>query len=124
METVLQDDRNNLHSDGEYIMENIELGDVIAQRKLEATRADGTKSELIVKIGTPKMFPDSSDFFAPYQICGLGDEEVWYAGGVDAVQALQLSMGMIGAELSALRSRRNVDIRWEGDTTGRLGFND
>ncbi len=105
-------------------MENIELGEIIARRKLEATSVDGIKSELIVNIGMPKEFPDSSDFYAPFQICGIGSEEVWYAGGVDAVQALQLSMGMIRAELNALRSRRNLDISWEGDETGRLGFDD
>ena len=105
-------------------MENIELGTIIARRVLELTSGNGAISELVIIIGMPQEFPDSNDFYTPYQIYGIGSEKVWYAGGVDAVQSLQLSMGMIGAELSAFRSRLNVDIKWEGDDSGRLGFDD
>jgi len=112
------------HFIGVLNMEVIELGTLIAQRELELIDEGGTKSTIVVRIGMPKKFTDSSDFYAPYMICGIGGEEVWYAAGIDAVQALQLSLKMIGAELNAFRLKLNVDIKWEGDDNGRLGFDD
>lgn len=105
-------------------METIELGEIIASRYLESTNNEGIASIIVVHIGKPKKFPDSSDFFTPYQICGVGNEKVWYAGGVDAVQSLQLVMGMIAADLGALKARFNINIQWIGDDFGKLGFSD
>src|SRR5688572_28723623 len=103
-------------------MNPIELGEVIASRNLELIKPDGSTSPVVVEIGKPKQFPDSSDFFTPYLINGLGGEEVWYAGGVDAIQSIQLVMGMIDAELSARAIRAGVELRWVGDDSGGLGF--
>jgi len=59
----------------------------------------------------------------PYQILGTGDEKVRYAGGVDAVQALQLAMEKIGAELYFKLDRQlGGKLRWEAGQQGDLGF--
>lgn len=100
------------------------MTEIIASRYLDLVSADGTTSPVVINIGKPRQFPDSTDFFTPYQVCGVGKEEVWYAGGVDAVQSLQLVMGMIGAELMALKTSAGIELRWAGDDFGGLGFGD
>jgi hypothetical protein len=59
----------------------------------------------------------------PHQILGVGDERVRSATGVDAFQALQLAMEMIGSELYfSLNRKFDGKLRWEGGKAGDLGF--
>jgi len=46
--------------------------------------------------------PESDDWMCPYQIVGLGDESVKFAGGVDGMQALLLATHTLPAELASL----------------------
>ena len=93
-----------------------DVGVQIATRELQAS---GRK--ITVVIGKPEMFPDGVNFYCPYQIVGIGNERVRYAGGVDAVQALQLAMQMIGAELYTSQEAQSKQLSWVDDT-GNLGF--
>ncbi len=93
------------------------IGDTIGTRQL----ALGGK-QLTVKIGKPRLFPDQLDYFCPYSIEFEGRNTIRYAGGIDAIQALQLFMGMIGADLSALARRRGSEIAWLGDAPVKLDF--
>jgi hypothetical protein len=53
----------------------------------------------------------------------MGDERVGHVAGIDAVQALQLVMGVIGAELTALSQESAGAISWEaGQQEHDLGF--
>ena len=99
-----------------------ELGEVIPIRQLEFVQEDGTKQIVLVKLGKAQQFPDSADYYAPFQITGLGSETILCAGGIDAVQAIQEAMLVIGAELLALSERSHGSLKWEGDEEGRLGF--
>jgi hypothetical protein len=47
---------------------------------------------------------------------------VKYLGGVDAFQALELALGLIAIELSALNKEHNGQLRWECGEHGDLGF--
>jgi hypothetical protein len=69
-----------------------ELGEVIAKRRLSVTGQPAL--EIWVVLGTPGPFPDApdGDHYCPYQIKGIGDEELRYAGGVDSLQALELAL--------------------------------
>lgn len=96
------------------------LGEIIAERKLNIVGDEHRK--LIVKIGKPQTFPDSLDYYCPYQIIGLGKEKIRYAGGIDAVQALILALKMIGADLYTSKESVEGKLRWEGDEKGNLGF--
>jgi hypothetical protein len=98
------------------------IGQIIAERELSVTNDEGRDTVLVVKIGIPQKFPDSSDYYVPYQIDGMGSETVRYAGGIDAVQALQGAMILIGADLYALNETLNRRLRWIGDEEGDLGF--
>ena len=77
------------------IMELDDVGTVIATRELHI---EGS-AKVRITIGTPREFPEGDNFFCPFQILGIGNETVRYAGGVDAVQALVLSLQAIGAYL-------------------------
>lgn len=98
-------------------MDAISLGSVIASRTLRlGTQVDG----VTVSIGAPKPYADGKDFYCPFRIEGLGDDRVKYAGGVDAVQALQLAMQRIGIELYA--SPHASALRWIDPDGPDLGF--
>ena len=99
------------------------LGEVIASRKLCLVNSGKPRSEIIVKIGKPVELADSpGDFYCPFQVIGIGSEEIRYAVGGDAVQALQLVMVMIGAYLSWLNRECGGKLRWDGGKEGELGF--
>lgn len=94
------------------------VGTVIATREL--TLGDGRK--VTVTLGRPEKCSDSADYYCPYQITGLGNERVRYAGGVDAIQAIQLGLNMIGADLYTSKEAQTGVLRWEGGSKGDLGF--
>ena len=73
--------------------------EVIAERLL-TLNSDGAKKPIRVLVGRPYSEPDGAHF-CPYKIVGLVPELTKRAGGVDGIQALQLALVMIGAELSA-----------------------
>ena len=62
------------------------VGSVIAERKLTLSG----RSTVSVLIGKPEPFPDGNGYSCPYQIVGLGGEQIRRAGGDDTVQALLL----------------------------------
>lgn len=97
----------------------MQLKDVGVQIAIRELQANGRK--ITVVIGKPEMFPDGVNFYCPYQIVGIGNERVRYSGGVDAVQALQLAMKMIGAELYTSQEAQSKQLSWVDDT-GNLGF--
>jgi hypothetical protein len=92
-----------------------ELNDVVAERELE--RPEEESARIVVRIGRPQPDPEM-DWTCSYQIRGIGDEQVRTAHGIDAVQALQLCMGMIRADLGALQ--RSHRLTWLGEVD--LGF--
>lgn len=97
------------------------VGTIIATRQLDL--ADGRK--VIVTIGKPEPFPGDAgaDYYCPYQITGIKRNKVRYAGGVDAVQALQLALEMIGADLETSDEARAGVLSWEaGSERGDYGF--
>lgn len=98
-------------------LENVGL--VIASRQL--TLDDNHKVEIL--IGKPSPIPNGTDWYCPYQTLGMGSGRVRYAGGVDSVQALVLSLSMVGAELYCSAEYESGRLSWEcGAVKGDLGF--
>ncbi len=95
------------------------VGEIIGSRKIEIVSEDGNR-EVMVRLGKPQPFPDSSGFFCPVQIVGVGDEKVRYAGGIDAIQSLQLALRMASVVLETLDSEIRARLRWNGSQD--LGF--
>lgn len=86
------------------------------------TTRDGQLTVITVKLGKPVQFDDGTGYYAPFQITGAGSQKIKYAGGVDAMQAIQLAMKMIGASLNALRDEESIELEWEAGDKGDLGF--
>ncbi len=59
-------------------MQLTDVGVQIATRDLQANGRTIT-----VVIGRPEKFPEGEDYYCPYQITGIGNERVRYAGGLD-----------------------------------------
>lgn len=88
---------------------------VIARRELR--RGEGP---VIVSIGLPYQ-PHQDEphtWFCPFMIEGLDKPVDQYSGGVDAVQALELGMKMIGDVLAYYN--KDGAITWDGHPD--LGF--
>ena len=98
------------------------VGDVIATRKLLLLRDDTATAEVLVLLGKPQTGQDQQEFYWPYQLKGAGDEKVRLARGVDAFQALQLALSILGVELDVLNKKLGRKLRWECDDAGDLGF--
>ncbi len=94
------------------------VGTVVASREL---RLSPSKT-VTVLIGKPEKFPDSDDYYCPYQILGLGNERVRRAGGMDAVQSLELTLKMIGTDLYTSKEYQAGELIWPGGKQGELGF--
>ena len=88
-----------------------ELGIAIAERSMEAIHKDGRVSKVDIQLGMPKIVPDSTDVYAPYQIQFKKTSRLWYAVGIDGFQALQLAMKMIAVEIESLERDHDVKIR-------------
>ena len=99
------------------------IGEVIAERTLCLSAQNAADQDVVVRIGKPQRFSDEpDDYYVPYEIVGSEGTKLFYAAGVDAIQALQLVMRMIGADLLALCRDRNCTIKWIGGEDGDLGF--
>jgi len=77
------------------------LGDVIAESYLTYAPSQGAPQAVTVRIGRP--VPDVSapheTWLCPYQVEGIGDGRTLAMFGVDAMQALILTIHTIPAEL-------------------------
>ena len=99
------------------------LGEIIAERRVYLQAQEGDRREIIVRLGKPQPFPGTSeDFYVPYELVGVKRDSLHYAAGVDAVQALQLVMLMIGADLHAIARAQQATISWLGGGEGDSGF--
>jgi len=88
----------------------MKLGSVIAVRELAVGRS--TTRHVTVQIGKPRR-GDLNVWWCPYRVIGVGDDSVRAAGGVDAVQALQLAELAIAARLDT-----QPRLRWLGRDHG------
>ena len=65
-------------------MELENIGTLIAVRTLSIV---GDERQIVVKLGMPQQFPDTTDYYVRFQVTGIGSELVLSAGGIDACQA-------------------------------------
>jgi hypothetical protein len=99
-------------------LENV--GEVIATRTLVLERDGEPPAAATVLLGKPQA--DGGDYYCPYQIKGAGDEKVRSAYGIDAFQALQLALSILGVELEVLNKELGRRLRWECAGKDDFGF--
>ena len=76
-------------------MARITIGTVIAERTLDLT----PDAKVVVRIGKPRKFRGGGDYFCPFEIRWPDRSRIARAGGVDAVQALDLALKMVATDL-------------------------
>ena len=100
----------------------VELGEVIAQREVLFTRASGETAIVHVRIGKPVVGDDPNSWRCPYQIESMGRVKTVAMSGVDAVQALLLTLQVILPELDHIAKREQGTFSWPKDK--HCGFPD
>jgi hypothetical protein len=91
--------------------------DTIAERSLSFRAADGTITEVTIRIARPVPAPQAAaDFICYWQALGFRDSPTKYASGVDAVQALELAFEMIGINLEAWQRDYNGTFLFYGES--------
>jgi hypothetical protein len=99
----------------------VELGQVVAERHLRIVGRPYV--EVWVRLGVPRPFPDDplNNYYCPYQVTGIGDAKVRYAGGVDSLQALELALHLLPTVLDRLR-QEHPGLGWLDAPDGDYGF--
>jgi len=96
--------------------------DVVAERKLFVTFADGQSSEVHLRIGLPRPHPEI-DWVCPVSAKGL---RLWQGPtnvmGIDSWQALSLAMRLMRTMLSA-EVEEGATFHWE-DGEHAIGIDD
>ena len=97
-----------------------DVGQILGTRTLKL----GEKQSVVVRLGSPQRYPETEgDYFCAYQIVVIGDGRVRYAIGIDALQAVLLTLKKIGADLYTTPEARSGALSWEGQAVhGDLGF--
>ena len=96
---------------------SIPSNEIMAERELDALK-DGKVYVAIVRIGRPLKSADERVYRCNYQIAGVNDDVVRSAAGEDSMQALELAIKMIGAELHF--RYKDFTFSWLGQSD--LGF--
>ena len=98
------------------------IDDVIAVRKIFLTNGPSENKQIFVYIGRPYEDVNLGEFWCPYQIIGIGTEKVRKIAGIDAIQAIQGTLLVIGAELEGLNAACDYNLSWDGGEPGDVGF--
>jgi hypothetical protein len=102
-------------------MERLGVGTVIAERQLQFRDPKHGERTVRVLLGAPMESPGSGEWYCPWQILGLGGDEVRATYGIDAFQCLQLVMKMIGANLYA-QTDHGKQVSWINGQSADFGF--
>src|SRR4051812_12454882 len=73
---------------------------IVAEREYELREA-GRVAKVTVSLGTPGPFPDApaGDWYCPYRVSSPEHVHEFFAGGVDALQAMLMAISAIRVEL-------------------------
>ena len=91
-----------------------EIGTVIASREIEFIFEDGRKEKAFLKVGCPFEYGDGFDWCCPYELSTESSKKLFGMFGIDALQALQLTMTVLREEIEF----------WEKSKKGKFYFLD
>lgn len=96
-------------------MTNADDENLLGERVLTGSRGE----EVIVRVYGPKPSSEAVDYECVYVISGPGVDIRRPIKGLDAIQAIQLALLVIGADLAAIERRSGGAMTWRG---GEHGF--
>lgn len=91
-----------------------ELGVVIASREMTFIHTDGRKENAFLKVGMPFEYGEGLNWCCPYELSTESSRELFAMFGIDALQALELTMKTLGVEIE----------HWEKTKDGKFYFLD
>lgn len=104
-------------------MNRFDLGEVIATRRLFMTGGSQGPVGITVLLGKPQPTSEKEEFICPFMIEGIQDEAVHVAYGMDAFQAIQEAIRVLGMYLNdKINPEFGNRLRWSGGKQGELGF--
>jgi hypothetical protein len=77
---------------------------------------------VLLDVAIPRQFPDSQDYICQYRISGLLATHEAFAGGVDALQSLQLALYGAAAFLMSSKQFQEGDLYWLEANSKDLGL--
>ena len=80
------------------------------------------KREVKIRIGKPRRIPNSFSVGCPFQISGIGDDKINPGVGSDSVQAIKMTLTLIGLKLWEYNRDHEDKIRWKDPNDPDLGF--
>jgi hypothetical protein len=89
-----------------------ELGTVIALRVMEFVFEDGGKEMAFLKVGMPFEYGEDLDWCCPYELSTESGKKLFGMFGIDALQALELTMKTLSVEIE----------HWEKTKKGKFYF--
>lgn len=89
-----------------------ELGTVIASREMEFIFEDGRKEKAFLKVGMPFEYGEGLDWCCPYELSTESTKKLFGMFGIDALQALELTMKTLSVEIE----------HWERTKKGKFHF--
>ena len=89
-----------------------ELGTVIASREMEFIFDDGKKEKACLKIGMPFEYNKDLDWCCPFELSTESSSRLFGMIGIDALQALELTMKILHEEIE----------HWERTRKGKFYF--
>lgn len=89
-----------------------ELGTVIASREMEFIFEDGRKEKAFLKVGMPFEHGKGLDWCSPYELSTESAKKLFGMYGIDALQALELTMKTLSVEIE----------HWEKTKKGKFHF--
>ena len=89
-----------------------DVGEIIADRELMFFPDKGESELVYVRIGKPSLCTDELDWSCPYEIVSDSYRLVFRMIGIDSLQALQLTLKSIPAEIQ----------HWEQTRSGHFQF--
>ena len=89
-------------------MKSCELGEIVAERRLELVDADGAVTPCVVSVSAPKP-DDNGDWVCTYKVQAGSDVAQFRMHGIDSMQALILTLKTLDGEIS--RAAKKCDAR-------------
>lgn len=93
--------------------DRIEISQVIAERTMVFVRNTGEREAAALRVGLP-IKVDEDTWFCPYELCTESSKKSFGMHGIDALQALELTMKTLGVEVAY----------WEKSKSGKFHFLD
>ena len=101
----------------------LEIGEVVAERRLVVRSRRGSVRAVVVRFGRPVRSPAKRDpWWSPVEIVGVGRTRLIAAAGEDSVQALILALRAADVEFAGVLKRIGARVEWLSDVERPIFF--